>query len=660
MRISQHGSVFLDEHGREVLLRGVNLGGDSKVPYPNGGTHFYSDFADHRTVSFVGRPFPLQEAEEHFRRLRHWGFNLVRLLTTWEAIEHAGPLMYDEQYLDYYREIVRIAGSFGLYVLVDFHQDAWSRMTGGDGAPGWLFEALGLDLTKFHAAGAAHIFQAKYDYKDPRPRQSAYPQMSWGANYRLPANGILWTLFWAGAKLTPEYRVAGRNVQEFLHHHYFGAMETVARYLADQEHVIGFDLLNEPGTGWIGEGLTYRHTGPTEENPEPARVGPALSPLDCLAVARGLPVKVPLLGRDHARAICIASETTVNPDGVSIWTRDCPFEAAGVYGIEGDQIQPLRPKFFRVHDGDNIDLSDDCYGPFFHRGAATIRAHRPDWSVFLELDPYGAATGRPFPATVPERSVNAGHWYDIAILYRKSFDPNNHVDALSGTLESTAADIRKRYIRQIGTFVGRRSPGEDRPNEFPAAPQLLGEFGIPYDLHFGEAYRQFAAGKRDGIWDLHARALSLAYDAVDALRIHATQWNYSASNRNDLRIGDGWNQEDLSIFSRDQQEDPDDPDSGGRAVHGFCRPCMHRAQGRLRSQHFDSVTRRAEFTIEANASIPAPTVIYAPRLQYGPAGPIIEVDSTAAKSASVEYKNQFVYVRTFEDGFVRIVLCGAT
>jgi len=55
----------------------------------------------------------------------------LRLLTTWEAIEHAGPGEYDQEYLDYFTELCRLAGEFGMYVYVDFHQDAWSRMSGG-------------------------------------------------------------------------------------------------------------------------------------------------------------------------------------------------------------------------------------------------------------------------------------------------------------------------------------------------------------------------------------------------------------------------------------------------------------------------------------------------------------------------------------------------
>ena len=155
---------FVDEHGRRTLLRGVNFTASSKIPVkPNGATHIKTDFSNHKEVSFIGHPVPLKEAEEHFTRVKHWGFNCLRFLITWEAIEHAGPKQYDTEFLDYIEEILKIAGEKGFYVFIDPHQDCWSRMSGGDGAPGWTFEKVGIDFTKFHEAGAAWLMQNRYD-----------------------------------------------------------------------------------------------------------------------------------------------------------------------------------------------------------------------------------------------------------------------------------------------------------------------------------------------------------------------------------------------------------------------------------------------------------------------------------------------------------------
>ena len=67
------GIWFKDDMHRTLILRGVNLGGSSKIPRtPNGATHLKKGFLDHADVSFVGRPFPLEEADRHFQRLQSW------------------------------------------------------------------------------------------------------------------------------------------------------------------------------------------------------------------------------------------------------------------------------------------------------------------------------------------------------------------------------------------------------------------------------------------------------------------------------------------------------------------------------------------------------------------------------------------------------------
>ena len=608
------GDRFVDALGREVMLRGVNLGGDSKTPWPDGGTHLPSDFSDHRAVSFIGRPFPLAEADEHFSRLRRWGFNCLRLLTTWEAIEHAGPGQYDVAYLDYFTQIARLAGDYGFYVFVDCHQDAWSRMSGGCGAPGWTFEAVGLDFTRFHAAQAALVMQNAFDYAAAAPQQAAYPRMSWSSNYKLPANGVMWSLFFGGRWLTPEFRIEGQNVQDYLQGRYLACLDQIARRLADMPHVVGFESLNEPSIGWLGQALSDRGV----DNPSPLAMGPAISPLDGLALARGAPVTVPVLGGRESGLPRVVAERTMNPDGVSIW-RDgasCPFERAGVYAMRDGHAVALDENAFQRGPSGVFDSARHVFAPLFDAVAAMIRAHRPDWILFAEVEVAGPFIGRVYPQAMPPASVNAPHWYDLANLTTKTFDIDNHVDPFARRRLCGAAEVRESYRRGL--------EARKRLADRFGGPTLIGEIGVQFDIDDGASYQAWAAGERGPrVFAKQAQMLSLMADALDDLKLSATWWNYAATNRNDTRIGDGWNQEDLSIFSADQMDEVHD---GGRGVPGFARPYARAVQGALLRQGYDGETRIFIASIEVDPTLEGPTEIAIPTAVYGD-GPVIETSS---------------------------------
>ena len=76
------GRFFRDSLGRAVHLRGVNVAPNVKTPanQPShiGGPEFFDEEWQQTKASFVGQPFPLDEADEHFARLRRWGFNFLR------------------------------------------------------------------------------------------------------------------------------------------------------------------------------------------------------------------------------------------------------------------------------------------------------------------------------------------------------------------------------------------------------------------------------------------------------------------------------------------------------------------------------------------------------------------------------------------------------
>ena len=220
---ADQGPWFLDRQGRRVLLRGVNLAGSSKYPV-NAPTHVTGDFYDASNISFVGRPFPLAHADEHFARLRAWGLTFVRLLVTWEAVEHKGPGIYDEEYLDYLLQIVRKANEYNISCFIDPHQDVWSRWTGGDGAPAWTLDKVGFNVSSLHECGAAFTHQGHILETSP---ETPLPRMTWPSNHHKLATGTMFTLFFAGEDFAPKLQIDGQNVQHFLQGHYIAAMARV-------------------------------------------------------------------------------------------------------------------------------------------------------------------------------------------------------------------------------------------------------------------------------------------------------------------------------------------------------------------------------------------------------------------------------------------------
>ncbi|MFD9355672.1 cellulase family glycosylhydrolase [Streptomyces sp. NPDC060031] len=127
------GTHFVDGYGREVVLRGFNVSGETKL-------------AEYGGLPFAG----VEDARKSARALRELGgANSVRFLLSWAAAEPVRGQV-DEVYLSRATAQMREFLAVGLRVYPDFHQDLFSRYVfdkdswySGDGAPRWVVQAGG-------------------------------------------------------------------------------------------------------------------------------------------------------------------------------------------------------------------------------------------------------------------------------------------------------------------------------------------------------------------------------------------------------------------------------------------------------------------------------------------------------------------------------------
>jgi len=622
---------FIDEKGRTVLLRGVNLGGSSKVPLtPNGATHIKTDFTDHRDVSFVGRPFPLKEADEHYKRLKNWGFNCLRFLVTWEAIEHSGPGEYDKEYLDYLEEILKIAREYGFYIFIDPHQDVWSRMTGGDGAPGWTFEKVGLDYTKFESSEAAFVMQLRYDPNN----LTKYPPMHWMGNSNRFANGTMWTLFFGGKDFAPSFIIDGINAQDYLQNHFFDAMKQVALRVKDNIYVLGFDILNEPPEGWIGKYVD----GSGWEGKSDV-LGHVFTPIDAMLAGAGY---TRTIGYQEVKRFGIKEtrRDELNQEKISCWLEGFEdiWKKEGVWGLdEVGNPKILKNEYFIYKNGKNINFYKDYISPFLKTYTEAIRSEFSNAIIFLTGPMESVMKGESFELDIPTNSVHAAHWYDVATIGTKRAMLKANYNLITGKPIVGKKNVLEMFFSQLEIIKNYAI------SFFGGIPTMIGEFGLPYDLNKKEAYEKLKAEPEEA-WKIHVKALNNYYNVLDANLLHALQWNYTPDNTNER--GDLWNLEDFSIFSIDQRVDPDDINSGGRAIKGFCRPHFIFCSGIPLKMEFKIKEGTFFFEFEGDSTIIAPTTLYIPNIQY-PNGYEIEVSEGEIQK---EKDGQVVSVKIKEDG----------
>jgi endoglycosylceramidase len=213
-RLTTDGPRLRDALGREVLLRGVNAGGQSKLPP-------FVPFTVPFTGDFDAAVGPYAD------RVVAWGHNVVRLPVTWDAIEPQRD-QFDADFMAQYNAMIQAFGDRGIRVIVDFHQDVYARPFCGDGFPIWTV------IEPIDETAERDCHQWFQGYLTDDEVKTAYDH------------------FWADTDgLQGEFEAFWRHLAGETKHH---------------DAVIGFEIINEPGWGsaspetWAKEVLTPFYT----------------------------------------------------------------------------------------------------------------------------------------------------------------------------------------------------------------------------------------------------------------------------------------------------------------------------------------------------------------------------------------------------------------
>ncbi|HEY1954666.1 MAG TPA: cellulase family glycosylhydrolase [Polyangiaceae bacterium] len=164
------GSAFRDGQGRQLLFRGYN----AKV---NG--IFDATFDDGRAPNEVFPDFDEASAQK-FEEL---GFDAMRLTINWSALEPR-PQKYSEAFFSKVDAVLDMAHRHHFYVILDMHQDAYSKEIGEDGAPLWAIvpppQTLLSGPSDDSRRTSPEVLQAGIDFfanaqaTDGRPLQQAF------------------------------------------------------------------------------------------------------------------------------------------------------------------------------------------------------------------------------------------------------------------------------------------------------------------------------------------------------------------------------------------------------------------------------------------------------------------------------------------------------
>ncbi len=622
-----------DGHGRYVFLHGVNVSGSSKTPARiEGGV-----------PSYVGKPFALSEAHAHFARIRSLGFNAVRLLVLWEAIEPVRRGEYDGAYLSYVREVVKAAGDEGLYVLLDMHQDMFSRHLSvkfnaspalgdagsvenallslvqpytdevkGDGAPRWAVEACLPEKNLDSKAWGTPRILSGLTEAELRNIYSVYSKLTGQPD--APDGGPL--PGWA-------YHFALGLPEPFEVNETTDLLPFTSWPVA---HALSLDVSRAYACFFAGDVVMPNLTREGVSVKEWLQSAYAASWAKVAEQVKDLPnvVGYDLMNEPSGNYLVLTAVAAALKSGTADGAQNLLVDLLGPdtgpklhQALLALRILPpdSRPETLRKWGLDGIDVvaalglnngfDENHLRPFYERVGRAILEVDPDAVIYVEgtlsfANFLGGGLGGMWNITMRRPNlphvVYAPHWYaDIYPLPGFNQPPR----------QLTAEQVRHRDYQ----------PDLERARHLAAfslgnVPTVFGEFGTYFNLNGIKE-------SRDSDYLVSAHVLDNYYEAFERMFSSRFLWCYSPDNR--FQTGDGWNREDFSIV---------DPSLTPRGEEAYSRPFAAALAGKPISTHFYSdlhwfdpdkgvVPPYREFEVRyASKETPAPSEIVVPASQY--------------------------------------------
>lgn len=382
-------------------------------------------------------------------------------------------------------------------------------------------------------------------------------------------------MFFAGRDFAPKCVIDGQNIQDWLQSHFVEAFGLLAERIRDagdlvDECVIGWDSMNEPFEGMCGiddlnqfskESTATLKKGPTPTPAQGFRLGMGQAQeVECWEFGAFGPKMVKMVTVDPKGTKIWARPKCEGEDGVNTkwgwrrdpgWTQDtCVWASHGVWDVESGDL--LKPDYFHAAPGKvKLPFVEQWWKPHWKAFQKRIKPHHPECIWFIQ-PPVFALPPRVDEEDHQGRCCYSAHYYDGLTLVSRHWNWFN-ADAV-GVLRHKyshvlqALRVGEKAIRaSIQEQLGVLKSDAKIIGDFPT---IIGEIGIPFDMDGKRSYGYTDGGKYKGDYSRQQKALDASMNGGDGPNaLNWTIWTYCPDSSH--MWGDGWNMEDLSLWSPD-------------------------------------------------------------------------------------------------------------